>query len=788
MKKCLKCGKENTDETMFCVFCGTKFQEESVSYCANCGTKMEAGSLFCPKCGQKKIQPLNQVQPEQNVPEQSRSEVSAQGSQQPVQEVLQQESQQPRQEIPQQGTQQPVQQMQAMQQMNPGAQAEVEQTGKTGSKKLNKPVVVTLAIVAALVIVVAVTGIVRICGFKNYVSSFQEECQAFPSMGKYEEDYGRQMDEADRILSGFQFWKTGKQKNQMQELNKIIAEMNQKVAKYQQAYQDGVAKIEDSGNYFTGDYEKEYKDSKEACEKALKDFDEEDCKEETEAFTKLVDDIISYNENEGTAMVSYVKTTGDNLYSCENYLLSQRAGNVKKAYKEKQYKQEKEHYDAYQNWKQKFSTQGTIGDYDQVDVSENKKINLYVSGNNKDEAWSKDSFLIYEKKSRSEEWTPCTVEEIKQIKGNMSIDLVADISTSMEYQFDDMKNCLSQFADETEADTSLGLSTISSIYERKLTFTKDKNSVETAIDNLECQGSTCLYQSLYSSVLYTASATGSRCVVAFTDGKNEPYESGYDYYEDDVINIATTYQIPIYIIGIGDGIEANTLQHIAEATGGFYRNIAYVSALYDVYNDIYEKQKSTYQIKYSSSLKSRENREVYVYGESNDGMDVIRFQSGIDAEVLADAYASSDDIDASNLASYYTKKKYISQYDLENITDVNEIQTIINIYYAKNGYKFTNGDVLETMKKLGVMSGNGTKSMDAAVKSIKKNPKLFKNLMALYNYRYELFYNLGIDVYYGEGYTEYSDFEEEMNYQLGESTSSSRYKDLIKKIYKKMEE
>ena len=96
-----------------------------------------------------------------------------------------------------------------------------------------------------------------------------------------------------------------------------------------------------------------------------------------------------------------------------------------------------------------------------------------------------------------------------------------------------MQDCLNQFTEATEDDTNLGLSTISSIYSRELTFTTDKNSVETAINNLECEGLTSLYQSLYSSVLYTATATGSRCVVAFTDGMNVPYGSGYDYDEDD---------------------------------------------------------------------------------------------------------------------------------------------------------------------------------------------------------------------------------------------------------------
>ena len=243
----------------------------------------------------------------------------------------------------------------------------------------------------------------------------------------------------------------------------------------------------------------------------------------------------------------------------------------------------------------------------------------------------------------------------------------------------------------------------------------------------------------------------------------------------------------MYIIGIGDDVEDGVLRNIAESTGGFYHNIYDVSELYDIYEQIYEQQKSIYQINYSSELKNKDNRQVYVYGESNDGADVIRFQSAIDAEVLADAYGDGSEFSASDLAAFYTKKKYLSQYELENITSVQDVQTIINIYYAKNDYKFGNEEVLAQMKKLGVITKNGTKDMNGAVKKMKKNATLYKNLMALHNYRYELFYNIGYDAYYNSGCTDYLDFKAEVNQQVGESADSTRYKDIMKKIYKRLQ-
>ena len=60
--------------------------------------------------------------------------------------------------------------------------------------------------------------------------------------------------------------------------------------------------------------------------------------------------------------------------------------------------------------------------------------------------------------------------------------------------------------------------------------------------------------------------------------------------------------------------------------------------------------------------------------------------------------------------------------------------------------------------------------------------------MALHNYRYELFYNIGYDAYYNSGCTDYSDFKAEVNQQVGESADSTRYKDIMKKIYKRLQD
>lgn len=400
-----------------------------------------------------------------------------------------------------------------------------------------------------------------------------------------------------------------------------------------------------------------------------------------------------------------------------------------------------------------------------------------------DESWNADDFVVYELKDGTDFWQACQLSNIEQINGHMTMDIVADISSSMDDQFVTMKNNVVNFTNSTASDTYLGLSTIGSVYTREQAFTQDKNVIRNSVNSLECYGRTSLYQSLYSSVLYTATASGSRCVVAFTDGKNEPYGTGYDYEIDDVISVSQTYQIPIYVIGIGYYVDSSALREIAEETGGFYKSISSVSDLSSIYQEIYERQQKTYQLTYQSSLPNNTNRQIYVYGGSVNGNVQVRVEQDIEAETLSNAYSASAEgnLLANDLAGYYTDEFYLSQIDLRKITDPKEIQTIINIYFAKNGFEFGNEDVLNEMIRLGVISQNGIRTSGEALNSIMSNPTVYRNFMALYNYRYELFYNIGYDVYFNEGIRDETGFVNRICAIINE-TNTSRFMD-IRRVY-----
>ena len=57
MTFCHNCGKENNDETNFCIYCGVKLINKSIK-CLNCGKMNEPNSNFCINCGNNLHTPI----------------------------------------------------------------------------------------------------------------------------------------------------------------------------------------------------------------------------------------------------------------------------------------------------------------------------------------------------------------------------------------------------------------------------------------------------------------------------------------------------------------------------------------------------------------------------------------------------------------------------------------------------------------------------------------------------------------------------------------------------------
>lgn len=114
----------------------------------------------------------------------------------------------------------------------------------------------------------------------------------------------------------------------------------------------------------------------------------------------------------------------------------------------------------------------------------------------------------------------------------------------------------------------------------------DTAALFSVIDSLTEYGSTPLYTSLRRSLEHTDSTLSAsqyaRCVLSFSDGGDN------DSYAEDtlgaIISLANAKSIPIYAVGLGDGVVTEDLQRLASQTGGIYAWADSAAALNALFN------------------------------------------------------------------------------------------------------------------------------------------------------------------------------------------------------------
>ncbi len=307
------------------------------------------------------------------------------------------------------------------------------------------------------------------------------------------------------------------------------------------------------------------------------------------------------------ARIDAVESEGSDLVKSEDY---------NSAYKK---------YVGTLSFMEKIASSDTV-DVLQYDYSEFPKVKLYLDSAKLEEILGRSidgtKFKIVEKIGDSYEEIPVDDYGTTSQAGGLNIDLVADVSASMQPCFVDVKSATTSFVQNIDmTKNKVGLMSFSDYISRDSDFTNDQIAVENAINSLNLQNMTCLYDALAVSLSDTNSQAGAKCIVAFTDGKDN-----MSYYTDynGICNLAKSYGIPIYIIGIGplDFGWEQTLQNISSQTNGYYKNIDTFNIdeeMSDVYQDILKNQEQLYYISYLDKNEDEsQKRELYIEYSDDD--------------------------------------------------------------------------------------------------------------------------------------------------------------------------
>lgn len=276
----------------------------------------------------------------------------------------------------------------------------------------------------------------------------------------------------------------------------------------------------------------------------------------------------------------------------------------------------------------KISDLGNFGNL-QYDFSEFPKVKLYLDSTKLEEilgySINGTKFKIIEKIGDNYEEVKINEFGTTSQDGGVNIDLLADVSASMNPYFNDVKTATTNFVQNVDmTKNKVGLMSFGDSANRIYGFTNDQNAILNGINSLQLQNMTCLYDALSISLSNINTQSGAKCIVAFTDG----YDTKSYYNYNSVLDLAKLYNIPIYLIGIGELSPEyeEILTNISEVTNAYYININESNIqqeMSQIYGDISKRQNTLYYIDYTDKNKNKsEKRELYL--EYNDGNTIIR--------------------------------------------------------------------------------------------------------------------------------------------------------------------
>ena len=149
----------------------------------------------------------------------------------------------------------------------------------------------------------------------------------------------------------------------------------------------------------------------------------------------------------------------------------------------------------------------------------------------------------------------------------------------------DAKQAAKSFVDNMGASDKAAVVSFNASVTTDQDFATDKTAIKSAIDRLNADGGTAIYDALYQTAPFVASQAGRKAIVLLSDGSDQ--DSRHSITE--AISQANASSIPVYAIGLGlaaGSSEERALQRIATETGGVCFRSPSSSQLSQIYAQI----------------------------------------------------------------------------------------------------------------------------------------------------------------------------------------------------------
>lgn len=227
----------------------------------------------------------------------------------------------------------------------------------------------------------------------------------------------------------------------------------------------------------------------------------------------------------------------------------------------------------------------------------------------------------------------------------LAVALVLDVSGSMQGQaLIDAQVAAARFLDRLGTEDQAALIAFSSGVDpdpanlkaqREYSFTHELKVIYDAVEGLEAEGSTELYNALQKAIAMTAQLPeGHRAVLLLSDGMNDPENVGDPEIP---LQMAKEMNVPVFVIGLGYNYDQEYLDRLASETGGLVRIAPRSSELAQTFDDIAKLLKTQYVLSYESALTSAGNQVETEFTLNNSGMSASRIVQieGLDEKISA---------------------------------------------------------------------------------------------------------------------------------------------------------
>jgi Ca-activated chloride channel family protein len=189
----------------------------------------------------------------------------------------------------------------------------------------------------------------------------------------------------------------------------------------------------------------------------------------------------------------------------------------------------------------------------------------------------------------------------------ISIALLLDASASMQFSIRDAARAASAFAEKTlKQGDRCAVFAIRDVPRREISLSTDRVAIKAALEAMQPQGRTALYDGITSAIRELRSETNRRAIVILTDGSDTSSIASYDEVE----KMSQQVGIPIYFIAYETNEtsqEMDRLRYLGSQTGGFLV-VASSQNLMAKYGEIERDLRAQFAIRYQITDFTKRNQ------------------------------------------------------------------------------------------------------------------------------------------------------------------------------------